>query len=426
MLPYVATAMEVSSGVVSRRSAVVCPLLEVVQNHLTLSRACGTLNLLGQDRLLTIIFAHATPLRQTSATKCDIHVTVWSEDVAAASDVRRWATWWALDGPDDTHCPRAIDTKANLNQDVLHVLCTVDVWHLGNRIPSVCALIGDGKAMLSANRKGNCWVGCQSIDCLARANFVPAQCRWGSFLWAIGPCNRVGDVEHGSCCIANAIVKRVNETLKDLIENGASDVARAARDAGKALVLELHKLLDEVKNVPHDERLAGKFDITSGEIFFEDSTLDGQVVAALRDNQPDVAFDGVRFFLLMKHVLLSMHRMHAPWRKSDCLTQTELKELESASNRLGECWGKLHWGVTPWVQWACVHSAYFARRLGSLYSFCSIPTEYRNQPFKRHLKKSMRGWCLRRPRVRRLGMRHVVHTDALSVGLQYMGVDAVR
>ena len=90
----------------------------------------------------------------------------------------------------------------------------------------------------------------------ARANLCTGPMQVGLFLRAIGPCNRVGDVEHGSCRIANAIVKRVNETLKDLIENGEPDVARAARDAGKALVLELHKLLDEVKNVPHAERLA--------------------------------------------------------------------------------------------------------------------------------------------------------------------------
>ena len=151
----------------------------------------------------------------------------------------------------------AFHTKANLNQDVLDVFPTVDVWHLGNHIPSVCAWTGDGKAMLSANyHKGKCWVGRHCIDSLARANSVPAQCRWGSFLRAIGPCNHVSDIEHGSFRIADAIVKRVNETLKDLIENGAPNVARAARDAGKAWVLELHKLLDEVKNVPHAERLA--------------------------------------------------------------------------------------------------------------------------------------------------------------------------
>ena len=110
--------------------------------------------------------------------------------------------------------------------------------------------------------------------------------------------------------------------------------------------------------------------------------------------------------------------MHVLWRKRDWPTQAELEELESASHRLGELWGKLQWGVTPWVHWACVHSAYFACRFGSLYIFHSIPTEYKNQPFKRHLKNSMRGWCLRRPRITHLGMRHVVHTDALSVGLQ--------
>ena len=46
-------------------------------------------------------------------------------------------------------------------------------------------------------------------------------------------------------------------------------------------------------------------------MFFEDNALHGRAVAVLRDNLPDVAFGGVKFFLLMKHVLLSMHRMHA-------------------------------------------------------------------------------------------------------------------
>ena len=157
LLPYVATAMEVSSGVVSRQFAAVCPLLEVVQSQLTLSRACGTFNVPRQDRLLIILCVDATQLWQASATKCNIHVTVWSEDVVDTADVRRWPTWWALDGPDDMQRVRAIDTQANLNQDVLDVFPNVDVWHLGNHIPSVCALTGDGKAMLSANyHKGKC------------------------------------------------------------------------------------------------------------------------------------------------------------------------------------------------------------------------------------------------------------------------------
>ena len=83
----------------------------------------------------------------------------------------------------------------------------------------------------------------------------------------------------------------------------------------------------------------------------------------------------------------------------------------------GEAWGKLQWGVTPWVHWAVVHSTYFARRFGSLYIFRSIPTEYGNQPFKRHVKNSMRDWCLARPHITLPALRHVVHTDALNVGL---------
>ena len=56
-------------------------------------------------------------------------------------------------------------------------------------------------------------------------------------------------------------------------------------------------------------------------MFFEDSALHGRVVAIVRDNLPDVAFGGVNFFLVMKHVLLSTHRMHALWRKRDWLTR---------------------------------------------------------------------------------------------------------
>ena len=145
LLPYVATALEVSSGVVSWRYAAVCPLVEVVQSQFTLTRACSTFSVTQQDRVLIIMCADATPLWQTSAMKCDVHVTIWSQGVAAASNVRRWATWWALDGPDETHCLQAIDTEGGLNQQILP---TCHVWHVGHRIPSVCALKHDGKAML--------------------------------------------------------------------------------------------------------------------------------------------------------------------------------------------------------------------------------------------------------------------------------------
>ena len=114
LLPYVATALEVSSGVVSRRSAVVCPLLEVVQSQLTWSRACGMFSILPRPPL-------DYHMRRCHTTVADVGHQVHNPrdrlvgGVAAAGVVRRWATWWALHGPDDTHCLLAIDTKANLN-----------------------------------------------------------------------------------------------------------------------------------------------------------------------------------------------------------------------------------------------------------------------------------------------------------------------
>ena len=148
---------------------------------------------------------------------------------------------------------------------------------------------------------------------------MPPQCKWGTFLRAIGPCNCLGDIDHISCRIVNAIVKRPNETITTWPETGAPDVARVAWEVGRALVLELHKFLDEVKNGPHAERLAprptkvGKFDITRGKLFFYDGALHAQVVAMLRDKLPEVAFEGVKLFVLVRYVLLSMHWLHALW-----------------------------------------------------------------------------------------------------------------
>ena len=143
-------------------------------------------------------------------------------------------------------------------------------------------------SMLSTNYlKGKCWVGRFSVDFLACANPVPPQCRWGSFLRAIGPCDHVGDgdVEHASCGTANSIVKQLNETPENLMKNSATNIARAAREARKALVLELHKLLEERKNIPHAKRLAPwqteKFDTIGGKMFFANIALHARVVAVL-------------------------------------------------------------------------------------------------------------------------------------------------
>ena len=75
-LPYVATALEVSSWVLSRQSAAICPLVEVVQSQLTLSKACGTLSATRQDYLLIITCADATRVWQTCAKTYTVVTTL--------------------------------------------------------------------------------------------------------------------------------------------------------------------------------------------------------------------------------------------------------------------------------------------------------------------------------------------------------------
>ena len=104
-------------------------------------------------------------------------------------------------------------------------------------------------------------------------------------------------------------------------------------------------------------------------MIFDDSALNARVEAAMRDNLAEGTFVGVKFFVLVRYVLLSTHRLHALWHKQDWLSEKETKDMEYWCDRLGQAWGKSQWGVTPWVHWAFVHNAYFARRFGSLYIF---------------------------------------------------------
>ena len=87
-------------------------------------------------------------------------------------------------------------------------------------------------------------------------------------------------------------------------------------------MLELHKILDAVKNMPHAECLAprptkgGKFDMTGGgEIFLEDSALHPWVGAAMWDNLPEVTFGGVKLSISVRYARLPMPWLHALWRK---------------------------------------------------------------------------------------------------------------
>ena len=116
MRPYTAHPMAVFGSGMSRRAAAAVPLWDVVSTQVALAQQCQ-MPLPTDTKIKVIVAPDATPLWRTSATRCDVYVHVWATP-SRASDVRRWATWWALDGPGDGRCLRAVDRLAGLDREV--------------------------------------------------------------------------------------------------------------------------------------------------------------------------------------------------------------------------------------------------------------------------------------------------------------------
>ena len=116
MRPYTAHPMAVFGSGMSQRAAAAVPLWNVVSTQVALAQQCQ-MPPPTDTKIKVIVAPDATPLWRTSATRCDVYVHVWGTP-SRASDVRRWATWWALDGPDDGRCLRAVDRLAGLDRDV--------------------------------------------------------------------------------------------------------------------------------------------------------------------------------------------------------------------------------------------------------------------------------------------------------------------
>lgn len=77
---------------------------------------CSTVN--GNVRL--IICADATSMWRTSATRCDVLLEA-HKDCGASGKPKNWDTWWILDGTDDETSLRAVDVKAQLNNQLLDI-----------------------------------------------------------------------------------------------------------------------------------------------------------------------------------------------------------------------------------------------------------------------------------------------------------------
>ena len=143
LTPYKANPCVVQGASISKRSAGMTSLFDVVTTQISLVEQCGILDV-ATPPIQVILCRDATTLWRTSATRCDIFVDSWG-DINAATDPRRWVTWWALDGSDDAGCLRGMDRCAGLSDQVkaLQEQCDVLVNGLTQRFHVF--LTSDGK-----------------------------------------------------------------------------------------------------------------------------------------------------------------------------------------------------------------------------------------------------------------------------------------
>lgn len=427
LMPYTAETVALRAGIITQRAGAVAPLAAVIGTQVALAVARGEFEIpTWHTHLWVILCADATPLWRTSATRCDLHVVCWAGGPKAAGDPGKWVTWWAMDGPDDAGCLRVMDVRGDLWKSVHEVETTVTVQNGGLTLGCKCLITGDGKGMTSSNPRPRCKCWCCSKPDSLDPILPDVECRWGAYLRTVTPDRRVGDCVHCSCRVANGFNKRLRASAPGWVNPGGS-VRQLAADLGEVW----KQLLDDALTIPAAERLAprptksGTMDISTSKLFWTSRKTQNAVCDALaRHCDSFRTAEGVHVVSAVRILLHSFSGIHTIWRKKSWLTQDDVKLYERHARKFAEAWKGLGWKVTLWVHWVCAHSVFYVTRYRSMYLFSSIPTEFRNRPFKTALKNSMRGWSLRKPRVTRRGMRHVVNMDALDVGIRAQAASA--
>ena len=374
LTPYKAKTYSVTAASMSQRSAAVTDLSRVVREQVLLAKECDAL-VLHNPEVWVIICPDATPLWNTSATKCDVFVHLWGGvegGIEAAGNPARWAIWWALDGPDDAPCLRAIDVTCGLHEQIV-ALEQEDIIINGIRARIRCFLTGDGKAMRAMNHgdgdKQSCPC-CNDPHSLQPSDMVMDVVRWGAFLRCIPVYRRVGDFVHGQCRVANAFWKR----LRAMVATWAVGVP-----GSRAGLQALHQIFVDLKNeaqaIPPSERLAprrtkeGTLDISTARLFWDASHFHQRCVLVLKEHFGGFKVGGLYVHALINVLLSSFSAMHTLWRKKVPLTNEEVQRCKGYAQKVGWCWGKLGWSVTPWVHWVVAHSGVFYSEISVLVHF---------------------------------------------------------
>ena len=233
-------------------------------------------------------------------------------------------------------------------------------------------------------------------------------------------CIRFGDYAHAGCRVTNAVKKRLTEIITTLTV-GVLEVRQIASEFADTW----SPLLAHVKHVVAANMLfqkatnAGQFDINTSMLFLTDPKHHVRIVHGLRNNFPNTMFGGVLSWTLIEVLLRKRRSLYALWRQKTPLTNGQVQEAKTHCRKTGEAWLRLGWKSTPWVHWAVAHCGAVLQKYRNLYVFSSIRAEHRHKPFKLAAKNSMRGRCLRHPRVSRRGLTHVLNMVTLDVGLRH-------
>ena len=163
------------------RVAAAATLRDVVMSCLELAQATEELEMPSCGEIPVVLCPDATLLWRTSATRCDVYVGCWKGGPAAAGQPHQRATWWVMDGGDDTHPLRAINDTASLNAQVQAVESALDILVPGHGVARFrCHITGDAKGMAPMKHAPGkkCWC-CDDASSLQPTNAVAPTPRRG-------------------------------------------------------------------------------------------------------------------------------------------------------------------------------------------------------------------------------------------------------
>ena len=196
------------------------------------------------------------------------------------------------------------------------------------------------------------------------------------------------------------------------------------------------QLLPPVEQIGPRPTSKGSVDLTGGKLFLLSQTLHTTHIEIVERRAPTltVTWEGgrqIKFSACLRILFRSLHSLYTLWSQKETLTPDQLFSYDNSIKNLHKSWLALGWKPAVWVHWVCAHSSFYVHTFRSIYSFTSIPIEYRHQKFKMDLRHAFEGWKFANPLVTSRWLTRVVNLDALDQGLHLLshtnevGTDAI-